>query len=835
MKCFFRHSLAALLFVLALPSAAGAQTGTVTGTVLIDGDGPAIGANVVLAGTRLGASVDPRGDFVIGAVPPGNYAVQARLVGYDQREPREVTVRQGDTVRVRILLRQNAVELSTVVVTGSRRQAAEDVRPSVTSLTPRESKILPGAAEDVLRGLQALPGVTSVSDFSSQLVVRGSGPDQNLILIDDFEVLNPYRLYGFVSMFNPETVSDISLQTGGFSAQYGDRLSAVLDVKNREGRTDTPVGGKVNTSLTNMNIILEGGVPGTAGSYLFSARRTYYDLILGPVLRSAKLVEGDVALPNFRDLQGKIAMPLGGTHKLLFNLFTSRDGVDLVSGTERDRPDSVNLTDVSHNTLLGLAWQFNPAKDLIAQTRVSWYSNSGTGSFDGTFVDPSQNTGDIGRADTLGIRFVSFGVDYDYIYQKLSLGQRFLLAAGNHTFEAGFGVDRLRTDFIRFFELDPVFKQLIVSRGQAVPADAVETVSYNRFNAYLQDRIAVGDRLFIQPGLRLDVYPSLARQVALSPRVNISWKLDELSTLRAAYGRYVQSPGMEKQDLRNRFVFSRETLAELAPEQAHHVVLGYDRMVTAEWQFKTEVYYKAFSGIIEPAKLAGSAWQVDRTGADPFRREGWTTPVRVGADSLTSTPVNAGTGRSSGIELMLQKIRSQADDRFTGWLSYALSVAERERDGIVSPFLFDQRHAVNVVGNYRFADAWDIGARFTLRSGRPFARALDVKPRVVIQRVNGVDQPVVQVDTRGNAILDPVYERETLTGRLNLYHTLDVRITTYPRWWGLQWSVYLDIQNIYNRSNEQQLRYFVDALGGLQERPVYGIPIFPSLGMSVAW
>ena len=195
----------------------------------------------------------------------------------------------------------------------------------------------PGAAEDVLRSLQALPGVTSVSDFSSQLVVRGSGPDQNLILIDDFEVLNPYRLYGFVSMFNPETVSDISLQTGGFSAQYGDRFSAVLDVKNREGRTDVPVGGKVNTSLTNMNVILEGRVPGTPGSYLFSARRTYYDLILGPVLKSAKLVQGDVALPNFRDLQGKIVMPLGGTHKLLFNLFTSRDGVELVSGS-RARP-----------------------------------------------------------------------------------------------------------------------------------------------------------------------------------------------------------------------------------------------------------------------------------------------------------------------------------------------------------------------------------------------------------------------------------------------------------------------------------------------------------------
>ncbi len=830
---FSAFLLSSFLFV----SAAIAQVrpGVIRGSVTIENDGPAAGANVIVQDTRLGAAVDAQGAFIIAGVPAGEYALAVRLVGYDQKEPATVRVTAGDTTVVRLVLRQAAIEMNPVVITGSRRQSAEDVRPSVTTLTPRESKILPGAAEDVLRSLQALPGVTSVSDFSSQLVVRGSGPDQNLILIDDFEVLNPYRLYGFVSMFNPETVSDITLQTGGFGAQYGDRLSAVLDVKNREGRSDVLLGGKVNTSLTNMNVILEGGIPGTPGSFLFSARRTYYDLILGPVLKSAKLVEGDVALPNFRDLQGKIVMPLGGTHKLLFNVFTSRDGVELVSGSERDRPDSVNMTDVSNNTLVGLAWQFNPAKEVIAQTRVSWYSNKGTGSFAGTFVDPSQNSGELARADTFGIRFMSFGLDYDYIYQKFSIGQRFQYSAGAHAWEAGFGFDRLRTDFIRFFQLDPAFKQFLMSRGLQVPSDATETLWYNRYNVYVQDRIAVGDRLFIQPGLRLDVYPSLRERVALSPRVNISYKLDEISTLRAAYGHFSQSPGMEKQDMRNRFVFSEGTLAAMVPEHAHHYVLGYDRMLSAEWQFKAEGYFKSFDEIIEPQKLAGSTWLVQRTGSDVFRREGWTSPVRMVSDSLTSTPVNDGTGHSYGFELMVQKIRSAPEDVFTGWISYALSVAERERDGIVSPFLFDQRHAMNIVGNYRFAASWDVGARFTLRSGRPFVRALGVKPRVVIQKVNGADVPVVQVDTQGKVILDVDYERQTLTGRLNLYHALDLRITTYPDWWGLQWSVYLDIQNVYNRSNQQQIRYFIDDKGGLQERPVNGIPIFPSLGLSIAW
>jgi hypothetical protein len=140
---------------------------------------------------------------------------------------------------------------------------------------------------------------------------------------------------------------------------------------------------------------------------------------------------------------------------------------------------------------------------------------------------------------------------------------------------------------------------------------------------------------------------------------------------------------------------------------------------------------------------------------------------------------------------------------------------------------------MNVVGNYRFAESWDIGLRFTLRSGRPFVNAGGVQPRVVVVQAGGQQFPVVQTDAQGRVLLDPAYEKFTLSGRLNLYHSLDLRITTYPRWFGLQWSVYLDVQNVYNRKNEQQVQFYVDETGALQRREIYGIPIFPSLGMSL--
>ncbi len=236
-------AIAVLIATLLSFQAVRGQTGAVTGTILLEDSEPAAGATVVLADSKLGAAAGADGSFLIGSVPPGSYNIDVRLVGYAQDENETVVVRANDTSNVTIVLRLSAVEMNPVVVTGSRRQDAKDTRSSITTIAPRETKFLPGAAEDVMRSLQALPGVTSVSDFSSQLVVRGSGPDQNLVMIDGFEVLNPYRLYGFVSMFNPETINDISLQTGGFAAQYGDRFCPVLDVRNRDDRADRYFGG----------------------------------------------------------------------------------------------------------------------------------------------------------------------------------------------------------------------------------------------------------------------------------------------------------------------------------------------------------------------------------------------------------------------------------------------------------------------------------------------------------------------------------------------------------------------------------------------------------------
>ena len=216
----------------------------------------------------------------------GKYSVTVMLEGYISYENNDVEILKGGNKEITAVLTNKIYTTEEIDVEGVFRQSQKDLRTSLFNIAPKNIKILPGAFEDVMRSLRSLPGISSPNDFTSQLVIRGSGPDQNLIIMDEVEIFNPYRLYGLVSMFNPETLSDINLITGGFPAKYGDRLSAVLDVLNREGNRDRNFDFMTNINIASANLILQGKNPlDIPGSWIVSSRRTYYDLILGPFSR----------------------------------------------------------------------------------------------------------------------------------------------------------------------------------------------------------------------------------------------------------------------------------------------------------------------------------------------------------------------------------------------------------------------------------------------------------------------------------------------------------------------------------------------------------------------
>ncbi len=836
-----------------------AQTGSVKGKVVDEVRNPMPGAIVQIRNLKKGATTKKDGSYVIENIPVGKHELEVSSIGY-RTEKKSIQVSVDASTSIDFKMGLQSVSTKSVEVTASRRkQEQSDTRTSVITVDPLESKYKAGAAEDVFRTLQTMPGVVAPNDFSSQLVVRGSGPDQNLILMDNIELFNPYRLYGFISMFNPETVSGISLLTGGFGAKYSDRLSAVLDIVNRDGNRDAGwIGGKLNISVTNANLVLEGALPLWNGSWIVSSRRTYYDLIAGPIAKSTGAVDGDVALPNFQDVQIKVSVFPITNSKLTLNLLSSRDNTEFHSGSSRQLVDSVSLVDNSFNDVLGFTWLWTPSKDYSMNTVVSTYKNTGTTSFGGSggsqFITGSndpvtqerfQNLQDSLRAagqDVPTLFSVSGNTGYNFRKTTIRNDHSWRIDS-NHTFDAGIIQDWIHTGVIINFDFDPRLRALQKNnpRFPPLPENFENGVDYIRPAMYLQDNIRVLKDLNVQAGIRTD-YFAILDKTYIAPRLSASYAISPLSTLRAAWGHYYQSPGYEKLfDAQVFLDLTNNNVQALKAEKATHYVLGFEQMLTQEWQFKAEVYYKDFSDLILPKQVQGTVWKVERIPglADSVyrTRQGWSDPIATIGDSLTSIPVNSASGQAYGLELMLQKVVNVGENKIYGWASYSLAMATRLRGGMSIPFNYDRRHNFNVVGGYKAAKWLDLSLSFVYGTGFPWTKALGVKPRVVLVKdtISGVMEPRIDTDWRGVVFdVDQGSLSNINQSRLPDYHRLDLRFTTYADWYGKDWTFYLDVINVYNHSNIVGQRYRVNREDlTLTVRDQTMLPIIPTLGFSL--
>jgi len=834
-----------LTLVFAFCNLALAQTGTLAGKVTHN-NSPVPSVNIIVINSGLGIGSDINGNYRVENLPAGSYDVKFSSVGY-KTETFSVTILAGKTYELNVTLEEEAIEMETVEVTGTHMQDQRDTRTSLIDLNPRDAKILPGAVEDVFRPLQSMPGVLAPTDFSSQLIVRGSGPDQNLIILDDVEVFNPYRLYGVISMFNPDAIEDVSLISGGFPAKYGDRLSAVLDVTNREGSRTKSITGSINASIVQANLVLEGKNPfNLKGGWLFNSRRTYYDLIIEPFVKSAGLVDENTSFPNFYDFQSKLVIGPYSGHKFLLSGIISRDGVDVVSGKERNTPDSIGVFNITRNDLLSAAWHYTPNQNLLNKFIISWYKNNGTTDFDSQFLDPSLNRDAFEDAipDTLSPYLLNFSFGGDFSYIKYSIDDKLIYFAGDHIIEAGIGADFMKTTIDFTFDLDPQLEAIFSGNPQirSVLNDLKDIKHYNRYRAYLQDNFKLTEQLTLQPSLRFDYY-NILNKPYLAPRISLSYAIGNLTTLRAAWGVYYQSAGYEKlRDQNILFDLSNRYTHELTAERAIHYVLGIERWLSTEWSLKLEGYYKDFDNLYIPDVMQGSRYFTEAVpGKDPRFVSGWTLPYAVQGDSLTQIPLNGSYGEAYGVEVLLAKKNIIRGSSLSGWISYALAFTNRYENDKNFPFRFDQRHTVNVVLNYTLNSWLELGVRWQYGSGFPYSEPVGVKPRIILedQDLDGIPETPVIATRKNNSggeetvIYDIDFGDKKLNSRKPEYHRLDVRLNALADWWDLDWVFYLDVINIYNHSNIIAYDYYVTETLTLGREPTTMLPIIPTLGFSV--
>lgn len=822
------------------------QTGSITG-VVTDSIEAMPGVNILLTDTNIGTVTNISGKYEIRNIPAGEYEVRFSSVGYET-EFFEVEILPNRTLELNVILSAQIISVGEVKVIGGRIQDKSDTRTSFIDLSPKEAKVMAGAAEDVLRTLQALPGVLAPNDFSSQLVVRGSGPDQNLIVIDDVEIFNPYRLYGAISMFNPQTVSEVNLVTGAFPAMYGDRLSAVLEVTNKEGNYSSYLNGSVNASIVDANLVFEGKIPGWLdGSWLLSSRRTYYDLVVEPFVKNAGLVEDNVSFPNFYDIQAKLSFRPHRGHKISMLSIFSEDGVNVVSGKNRRQPDSISVSNDIMNNVASLSWQYADRKKFINKLIFSYYTNGGDADFDSKILDPSLNRKNFEEVlpDTVSPYLLGFKVSSGFLAEKITIEDKLTYQWGSNILEAGAGYDFIRSIIDFKFEIDPGLKAFFGSNPnfRAVLDDIKEIQSYNRFRGYIQNNFQLSEKFYFQTGLRYDHYEILNKGY-FAPRAGLSYSPDNLTTFRAGWGLYYQSPGYEK-------AVDRQALFDLNPvyterlnaEKAIHYVFGVERWLTPEWNLRTEMYYKNFLDLIVQQQFQGYRFVTEPIpGRDIRYPDAWTRPVPQITDSLTQIPVNNSQGESYGFEVLLSKKNIDAAARLNGWISYSLAYADRYERGVKIPFRFDQRHTVNVVLNYKIGDSWDLGMRWQFGSGFPFTEPAGIKPRVLLVDADGDGKAETpKIATRSSfsnpEVTEVVYDidygnRERFNSRKPDYHRLDFRATYSTVLWNLKWQFYIDVVNVYNRKNVVGYDYFVEDDMTLGKEANNMFPILPTFGFN---
>lgn len=785
---------------------------------------PIPNANVVVVGTKFGSSTNLNGEFEI-KIKPGSYTVEARAIGYKSKSVK-VELREG-SVFIEFQLEQSYIEVGEVEVFADyKTRRAVDVRPSIVEIEPKSVKVSAGFGEDVFRMLRTLPGVLSPSDFATQFVVRGGSPDENLIIVDGVEIYNPYRLYGFVSMFNPDIVDGFYFMAGGFPAKYGDRLSSVLDVSSRDGTKERFFSSTANVNLTNANIIFEGKLP-LNGSWIFSTRRTYYDLILGPIVKKTGLVRADITFPNFYDFQTKLSFqPLDG-HKVSTFLIHSRDAMNIISSRNFGRPDSITVNDLSYNNVFAFSWTYFPSKNFAVKFLASWYRNSGENKFGGEILDPSYDQGEVIFQDDVEL----FNVETwsRYSIRKISTSVDISYEFGANLFEFGFGNNSVFSDLRYVLKMDEKLKMLLMSLGFfSAPEFFKYSERYNRSYFYFQDRIRISEKATFQPGIRFDYY-GIIKKSYVSPRINFLYNINAITSLRFAYGWYYQSPGYEK--IYDQYMFFDFTKAEdLSAEKSIHYIVGLERWLSPGVLARVEGYYKEFDDLIVRKRVKGTRWVSDRIpDYPPTDIRGWSQPYQIAInDSVTSIPVNKGDGLAYGFEVFIEKMNTK-NSRFYGWLSYSFSVAKRKFYGIEVPFIFDQRHTLNIVLNWRLSRKFDLSLTWMYGTNYPYTEPIGVKPRIFVS-----DTAVKIATIRDRVLLDLDFGSISnfFNARKPAYHRLDVRITHNTKFWGLNWSFYIDVMNVYNRQNVVGYDFYISD-GQVKKKPVTMLPILPTLGVSV--
>lgn len=741
-----------------------------------------IGATLSLNGKGRSVSSNQYGFFSL-TLPQGQYQLTVSFAGY-QALVQELNLDSNLQLNFNLIPRSL---LQEVVVSSKRRDGnVQNAQMGKFELSMTQIKSVPVifGEVDILKTLQLLPGVRNAGEGNTGLYVRGGGPDQNLILLDDAIVYNTGHLFGFFSIFNSDAIKNTSLIKGGMPAQYGGRLSSVLDVAMKEGNMKkTEMEGGIG--LISSRFSIQGPLKKDKASYIISARRTYIDVLATPFIPKKSDFYGSGYY--FYDLNAKVNYKFSEKDRLYLSGYFGRDVFDF---NNQGRSFKANIP--WGNATATMRWNHVFNKKLFANTTLVY--NDYFFTFSG-----SQN--DFNIKLNSGIRDLSGKVDFDYYpapEHKIKFGAAYTYhkftpnivsgSQGTTTFEPN-------NEGVKFAGESGVY----INHDWEL-SDKVKLSSGLRYSSFTQmgpytiyDEDANGNKIdstVYSRGQPIKTYGGL------EPRLTVRYSVNDETSLKASVTRNMQYIHLVSN--------AGSTLPtdlwvpstyRVKPQISWMYAAGLFRNFNDNmWETSVEVYYKDMQNQIE-------------------YKEGYTQSLKDPEEDFVF-----GRGWSYGAEFYVNKSRG----RFTGWIGYTLSWTWRKfpqlNGGEKYPAKFDRRHDLSVVGMYELNKKWKFSAVFVYGTGN----ATTLPERFYI--VNGV---LTQEYSKLNQYRLPAYHRMDLSATLT---------PKQPKSGKLNYYWVFSIYNAYSRLNP----YFIyfDQTGspfnGSLEIDARQVSLFPFLP-SVTW
>ena len=770
---------------------------TISGYVTDEKSGESIiGAKVIVDSLRAGAITNNYGFYSL-SIPAGKWTLRYSAIGMDVTAV-DLNL-QKDTI-ININLGNTDLQLNEVEVNAKKGDFINSANIGQMELQVDDIKTLPAfmGEVDIIKTLQLLPGVSSASEGGQGFYVRGGGPDQNLVLLDEATVYNASHLFGFFSVFNVDAIKSVNLIKGGMPANFGGRLSSVLEVNMNEGNyKEFKLKGGIGAISSRLT--LEGPLKKDKGSFIISGRRTYIDVIMKAAIPKSSPFFGSSYF--FYDMNMKLNYKLGEKDRIFLSGYYGKDKF-IYANKEDDF--SVNMP--WGNGIGSFRWNHLFSNKLFMNVSA-------------TFTDYE----------------FSFGSDQDEFQFKLLSGIRDYGAKVDFSY---FPNSRHKIKYGLNYIYHIYTPTNVSAKQDTIVFDTgeIQRIRGHESAAYIMDEFSINENLLVNAGLRYSTYQHTGpfkRYVkndvsnpdsvihyekgdviksygGFEPRISFRYLLPDKSAIKAGYSfnyQYVHLASISAVSLPTDIWYPTTDIAK--PETGWQGSVGYFKeLYKGKYEASVEVYYKGLNNLVE-----------FKDGAQP-------------ADNVSDNTDNLlvfGKGWSYGTELFIKKVSG----KLTGWIGYTWAKTERQfeeiNDGNPFPAKYDRRHDMSVVASYQLSERWTFGAAFILATGN----TLTLPASYYVQ-----DQEVIFEYGDRNST------------RMATYHRLDLSATLYDKAektkidevsgeeikvkkrFRSNWS--FGIYNIYNRANPYFL--YIDNDGDLFEgdfkisvKQVTLFPIIPSV------